>query len=487
MNLRPGTLTPFCVGDWRVDPVLRQLTRDNESVKIDPRNLRVLQLLASRPGEVVSQGEIEQFVWSGVVVTSASVYQSIAQLRRALGEEKDGVRYIETLPRRGYRLTVPVGPEVNGATATNGASEPAIEVATPEAAVVAPGRPRVLLIASGALVAVAIAATALFWQRGEEVPVQVATGEDALLGARAVLPQNYLGDATFREAITFLEGQLQTQSATAGEDDPGLVAILSRLANLYPLVSDPVKSEQAARRGLTILMKTSGDLNAEGVELHATLAEALVDTEQYEDAEKHLERAIELSRLVHGEHSEPTAEALNQLALLRVAQGRFDDAVTEARRAIDVYRAVPDAIAPRTAFLHSTLAWALTEKGQPALAIAAMHDALKPVKPEESPAPYLVAIAYHFLGEALVKVGRYAEAESALRTERGLYAKIPHARMDGARADSALGEALLMQGKVEEATSVLLSARHDLREGDGWRERKARQETEHRIQRLPRS
>jgi DNA-binding winged helix-turn-helix (wHTH) protein/tetratricopeptide (TPR) repeat protein len=470
-----------------VDPVLRRLTRADDVVKIDPRNLRVLQLLASRPGQVVSQAEIERIAWSGVVVTPASVYQSIAQLRRALGGEKDGHRYIETVPRHGYRLIVPAGPEPT-ATAAGTEAENANAMAPPR------WRSRGPLIALVAIFALLIVTTAIFRTRSEEVPVPIAPGEGALpaqtnaaLGTRAELPRNYRSDATFRQAITFLEGQLRTQSDTAGENDPGLVAILSRLANLYPLVSDPVKSEQAARRGLTILTRVSGESNAEGVELHATLAEALADTERYEEAEEHLQRAIELSRAVHGERSEALAMALNQMALLRIAQRRFAAAVTEARRAIDIYRALPDAIAPRTAFLHSTLAWALAEQGQPLLAITVMRDVLKPVKPEETPAPYLVALSYHFFGEALVKAGRYAEAEAALRTERVLFAKIPHARMDGARADSALGEALLMQGNVQEATSMLMSAREALRDGDGWRERKARQETEDRIQRLPRS
>lgn len=100
----------FWLGDWRVEPPLNRIVRGEEIIRIDPRNMKVLQLLASQPGHVFSQAEIEQAVWSDVIVTSNSVYQSIAQLRRALGDEKRASRFIETIPRRGYRIIAPIGP-----------------------------------------------------------------------------------------------------------------------------------------------------------------------------------------------------------------------------------------------------------------------------------------------------------------------------------------------------------------------------------------
>src|SRR5215813_11911381 len=104
-------LTPFTVGDWRVDPAAKQIARATEVIKVDPRNMRLLVLLASRPGEIWSQEDIEQGAWPGIVVTPNSVYQAIAQLRRAFGEEKSSRRYIETVSRRGYRLVASVSRE----------------------------------------------------------------------------------------------------------------------------------------------------------------------------------------------------------------------------------------------------------------------------------------------------------------------------------------------------------------------------------------
>src|SRR5690606_10844226 len=99
----------FWLGDWKVEPTLNRIVRGEEIVRIDPRNMKVLQLLASKPGEVFSQAEIEESVWSDVIVTPNSVYQSIAQLRRALGDEKDNPKYIETIARKGYRLVAHLG------------------------------------------------------------------------------------------------------------------------------------------------------------------------------------------------------------------------------------------------------------------------------------------------------------------------------------------------------------------------------------------
>lgn len=98
----------FTINEWRVDPALNRLSRADEVIKIDPQNMKVLELLASRPGEVISQPEIEQIAWSGVIVTPNSVYQSIAQLRRALGDDKASPKFIETIARKGYRLIADV-------------------------------------------------------------------------------------------------------------------------------------------------------------------------------------------------------------------------------------------------------------------------------------------------------------------------------------------------------------------------------------------
>jgi len=80
---------PLQIGDWLVDPRDDSLTRGAERVKIEPRTMRLLMRLAQSPGTVISQDELMQAVWSGVVVGTASIYQSMSQLRKVLGDTDD--------------------------------------------------------------------------------------------------------------------------------------------------------------------------------------------------------------------------------------------------------------------------------------------------------------------------------------------------------------------------------------------------------------
>jgi TolB-like protein/DNA-binding winged helix-turn-helix (wHTH) protein/tetratricopeptide (TPR) repeat protein len=101
---------PLQIGDWLVDPRDDSLTRGAERVKIEPRTMRLLMRLAQSPGTVISQDELMESVWSGLVVGTASIYQSASQLRKVLGDGDDPPRYIETVARKGYRLIAPVAP-----------------------------------------------------------------------------------------------------------------------------------------------------------------------------------------------------------------------------------------------------------------------------------------------------------------------------------------------------------------------------------------
>jgi transcriptional activator of cad operon len=107
------------IGDWHIDPVAGRISRNGETVRVEARTLKLLLVLAKRPGETVSIDELLDEVWSGVVVSPDSVYQAVATLRRLLGDDPREPRYIATVPRLGYRLVAPVressplGPEAS--------------------------------------------------------------------------------------------------------------------------------------------------------------------------------------------------------------------------------------------------------------------------------------------------------------------------------------------------------------------------------------
>ncbi len=151
---------PFRLGDWLVEPSIDEISGAAGRVKVEPRTMAVLVLLADRAPDVLSQEEIESTVWSGMVVTPHSVYQSVAQLRRLLGDDPKSPRYIATVPRKGYRLVAPVEAVAPlGATgaAAPSASQGGARLDAPRAAATTTRKPNLWLVVAGLAVAVAVA------------------------------------------------------------------------------------------------------------------------------------------------------------------------------------------------------------------------------------------------------------------------------------------------------------------------------------------
>jgi transcriptional activator of cad operon len=96
------------IGDWCVDPNSGEISRDDVTVRLEARNMRLLLYLADQRGAVVSIEDVLKHVWAGLIVTSDSVYQAVAALRRDLGDDAKQPTYIETVPRRGYRMLATV-------------------------------------------------------------------------------------------------------------------------------------------------------------------------------------------------------------------------------------------------------------------------------------------------------------------------------------------------------------------------------------------
>jgi TolB-like protein/DNA-binding winged helix-turn-helix (wHTH) protein/Tfp pilus assembly protein PilF len=115
----------FHVGRWRVDPALDEISRDGNTVKLEPRTMRVLVCLAERAGEVVSVNQLLDTVWKDLVVTQYSVYQAISALRRALEDDPRNPIYIANVVRRGYRLVAPIKVDPQTHDAVRPAAQPA--------------------------------------------------------------------------------------------------------------------------------------------------------------------------------------------------------------------------------------------------------------------------------------------------------------------------------------------------------------------------
>src|SRR5437667_9974367 len=106
------TRSPFLLrfGTFEVDVSAGELRKQGVLIKLQEQPFRVLTLLLQRPGEVVTREELRSSTWPAdtFVDFDSSLNTSINKLREALGDSADNPRFIETLPRRGYRFIAPV-------------------------------------------------------------------------------------------------------------------------------------------------------------------------------------------------------------------------------------------------------------------------------------------------------------------------------------------------------------------------------------------
>jgi len=98
----------YWVGDFFVDLTRNQITQKKQSQTIPPKALAVLTYLAKNVNKVVSHDELLSEVWLDTVVTPNTLQRSIAQLRKALGEDSQYQSYIKTHAKQGYSLEVEV-------------------------------------------------------------------------------------------------------------------------------------------------------------------------------------------------------------------------------------------------------------------------------------------------------------------------------------------------------------------------------------------
>ena len=105
-------------GPFELHTGVGELRHQGDLVKLAPQPLKVLEILARRGGEVVTRTQIREKVWCGdtFVDFEQGLNFCIRQIREALGDTADAPRFIETLPRKGYRFVMPVSSGASGDT-----------------------------------------------------------------------------------------------------------------------------------------------------------------------------------------------------------------------------------------------------------------------------------------------------------------------------------------------------------------------------------
>jgi TolB-like protein/DNA-binding winged helix-turn-helix (wHTH) protein/Tfp pilus assembly protein PilF len=95
-------------GPYRLEPFTRRLLRDNDPVPLTPKAFDTLLALVERRDRAVDKAELMRLVWPDSFVEESNLSQTIFVLRKTLGDDSNGTRYIETVPRRGYRFAADV-------------------------------------------------------------------------------------------------------------------------------------------------------------------------------------------------------------------------------------------------------------------------------------------------------------------------------------------------------------------------------------------
>lgn len=96
----------FCLGDRRVEPLRGRVTGPGGQRHVPPKAMEVLLRLAAQPGDVWSREDLLDEVWGSGQGSQRALNHAVSLLRYALDDHPDTPRYIQTLPKRGYRLLV---------------------------------------------------------------------------------------------------------------------------------------------------------------------------------------------------------------------------------------------------------------------------------------------------------------------------------------------------------------------------------------------
>jgi len=343
----PSSSPVYRFGVFQANLVARELRKHGLRVRLPGQPFCILSMLLEKPGEVVTREEMRQRLWAAdtFVDFEHSLNSAIKKLRHALGDSPQNSRYVETIPRLGYRFIAPVEqvsatvpPPVDVSVATDPSGVPATGDVT--------GKRRWQILLEISIVLIAVPGAYLAWShfRNNLQPQSRNAGEiHAALNGResirsdkqpALSPKSveahdlYLKGLYFwnkRTVSGFQQAIEYFQQATT--TDLNYAPAYAGLANSYALLT----AYTSASATLYMPQARAAALRAleidEGLaEAHAALALIVQNQDwDWQTSEKEYRRAIELNPNYATAH-QWYAEHLMWL-------GRFDEALSESERA----------------------------------------------------------------------------------------------------------------------------------------------------------
>ncbi len=323
---------------WRLRTDTGELTRDGKQQRLTQQPLRVLLELLRNPGEVVTRERLVETLWpKGVVDFDNGLNVAVRKLRMTLGDESETPRYIETLPRIGYRF-------VGRLEALDRATD--VPVAVPEAPLQQPplSKPsfrRTHWLFAGGLVGGAVLAALWLMQAIPETPAGPAAASAGSTGASSPdVPLVARRTTSVRAYEHYLQGIFHrsrrdtdsTQQAiveleAAIAEDPEYAEAWAGLSDTYvgAAIGHVIPARQAFEKSLAAAQR-SVELDPGLAETHSALGQVYMFYRRdyaAAEAEYALARAA----------NERYARLWHQLGMLRAFQGRADEALAAVRRA----------------------------------------------------------------------------------------------------------------------------------------------------------
>lgn len=324
-------------GDFEVDLRSHELLRSGRRLRLQEKSFLVLQELLRSPGQVVTREELAAALWPKeyFVDVEHGLNTAVRRLREALGDSADDPRFIETLPRLGYRFigAVEVGSEPESPPEEEEPPGPSTASAPPEdptaAAPIVPSpiaasgpsvrahRP-VGRLSAALLFVAAVALLAILVARGRSAPTPAGATASAPAPGEADAVSELLARANYlRNVKRYAESRKFFEAAL--ELDPGNARALGGLSLILMSERKVDQARETARRALELDPRVS--------DAHATLAVLARGAGQLAVAERHHRQAVEVDPA--------NGKARNRLARLLLESGRIDEAreqILEARR-----------------------------------------------------------------------------------------------------------------------------------------------------------
>jgi TolB-like protein/DNA-binding winged helix-turn-helix (wHTH) protein/Tfp pilus assembly protein PilF len=325
-------------GPYELRPRAREISKLGTKLKLRPQPFQVLKLLAERPGDIVTREELRKLLWSAetFVDFEQGLNTAVKELRALLNDSAENPRYIETVPKLGYRLVAPV--EV---VSLGEPHLPPVHVESPAAEIVrsekGAGRriwqmPAFLRWTAVAGIAVVLL-TGLtgYWQRSREpVNAQPAGGKLML----AVLPfENLTGD---EGQDYFSDGLTEEMISQLGRIDIQHMGVIARTSVMHYKQSRSPLEQIGRELGVQYVLEGSVRREADKVRISAQLIQMRDHTHLWS---RQYDR--ELSSLL-ALQSEIAQEITDEIQLTlgdheRVAADRKPAASPSSYEAYDVY------------------------------------------------------------------------------------------------------------------------------------------------------